>query len=82
MGSPRTLEGSVSGVKTKVRTFETNGPTSSSYIFVMTDLPLANWTGSYLAHLARDLDAFKFFVLRKEDELVERTNGQSCDCWT
>ncbi|CAK9158962.1 unnamed protein product [Ilex paraguariensis] len=73
MVSSRTLEGYVSGVKTKVITFETNGPASSSYIFVMTDLPLANWTGSYLAHLARDSDAFKLFVLREEDALVERT---------
>ena len=39
----------------------------------MPDLPVANWTGSYLAPLARDSEAFKLFVLREEDELVERT---------
>ncbi|CAK9178172.1 unnamed protein product [Ilex paraguariensis] len=33
----------------------------------------ANWAGSYLAHLARDSDALKLFVLREEDALVERT---------
>lgn len=45
----------------------------SIHIFVMTDLPERNWTGSYLGALAKDLDAFKLFVLREEDDLVAKT---------
>ncbi|KAL6985960.1 hypothetical protein U1Q18_019332 [Sarracenia purpurea var. burkii] len=43
------------------------------HIFVMTDLPEGNWTGSYLEDLARDSDAFKLHILRENDELVKRT---------
>ncbi|CAK9141481.1 unnamed protein product [Ilex paraguariensis] len=43
------------------------------HIFVMTDLPIGNWTRSYLGNLVRDSNAFKLFVLREEDELVKRT---------
>ncbi|KAL3818000.1 hypothetical protein ACJIZ3_003905 [Penstemon smallii] len=43
------------------------------HIFVMTDLPLVNWTGSYLGDLAKDSDSFRLFVLREEDEVVAQT---------
>ncbi|KAI3468984.1 hypothetical protein Pfo_025647 [Paulownia fortunei] len=43
------------------------------HVFIMTDLPQVNWTGSYLGDLAKDSDAFKLFVLREEDELVAQT---------
>ncbi|KAK6157946.1 hypothetical protein DH2020_005260 [Rehmannia glutinosa] len=43
------------------------------HVFVMTDLPQLNWTGSYLGDLAKDSDVFKLFVLREEDELVAET---------
>ncbi|XP_073035913.1 O-fucosyltransferase 30 [Primulina eburnea] len=43
------------------------------HLFVMTDLPVHNWTGSYLGELAKDFDDFKLFFLREEDELVAQT---------
>lgn len=43
------------------------------HIFVMTDLPEGNWTGSYLGQLARDSHHFKLHFLREEDELVIET---------
>lgn len=44
-----------------------NGPIR---VFVMTDLPESNWTGSYLGDLASDLNHFKLFFLKEHDELV------------
>ncbi|KAL1535102.1 O-fucosyltransferase 30-like isoform X1 [Salvia divinorum] len=43
------------------------------HVFIMTDLPQLNWTGSYLGGLEKDSDAFKLFVLREDDELVAET---------
>ncbi|XVF52577.1 hypothetical protein PTKIN_Ptkin05aG0029500 [Pterospermum kingtungense] len=43
------------------------------HIFVMTDLPRGNWTGSYLGDLARDSENFKLYFLREEDHLVMKT---------
>lgn len=43
------------------------------HIFVMTDLPLSNWSGTYLGDLANDLDSVKLFVLSDEDELIKKT---------
>lgn len=43
------------------------------HIFVMTDLPEGNWTGSYLGELAGDSRNFKLHFLREEDELVTET---------
>ncbi|KAL8064579.1 hypothetical protein ABFS82_01G099400 [Erythranthe guttata] len=43
------------------------------HIFVMTDLPQVNWTGTYLGDLAKDSDAFKVFVLSEGDEFVAQT---------
>lgn len=43
------------------------------HIFMMTDLPEGNWTGSYLGDLARDSHHFKLHFLRGEDELVIKT---------
>lgn len=42
-------------------------------IFVMTDLPVVNWTGNYLGDLAKDTDSFKLYFLREEDELLAQT---------
>ncbi|KAK6251091.1 hypothetical protein QUC31_008677 [Theobroma cacao] len=42
------------------------------HIFVMTDLPQGNWTGSYLGDLARDSANFKLYFLR-EDLFVMKT---------
>ncbi|KAK9120817.1 hypothetical protein Syun_018434 [Stephania yunnanensis] len=43
------------------------------HIFVMTDLPKANWTGTYLGKLARDSDAYRLYNLQEEDEKVVQT---------
>lgn len=42
-------------------------------IFLMTDLPEANWTANYLGDLARDSDNFKLYFLREQDDLVIQT---------
>ncbi|XP_076945991.1 O-fucosyltransferase 30-like [Bidens hawaiensis] len=41
------------------------------HVFVMTDLPLSNWSGTYLGDLANDLDSFKLFVLSENDDLIK-----------
>ncbi|XP_042008641.1 O-fucosyltransferase 30-like [Salvia splendens] len=43
------------------------------HVFIMTDLPRFNWTGSYLGDLEKDSDAFKLFALRDDDKLVAKT---------
>lgn len=43
------------------------------HIFVMTDLPLSNWSGTYLEDLANDPDSVKLYVLSEEDELIRKT---------
>ncbi|GMH22779.1 hypothetical protein Nepgr_024622 [Nepenthes gracilis] len=43
------------------------------HIFVMTDLPKSNWTGTYLGDLASDTNSFKLHVIRKEDDFVRHT---------
>ncbi|XP_068666986.1 O-fucosyltransferase 30-like [Aristolochia californica] len=42
------------------------------HIFVMTDLPKANWTGTYLSELANS-DLYKLYILQEHDELVVET---------
>lgn len=44
------------------------------HVFVMTDLPESNWTGSYLGHLATDSKHFKLFFLKEHDALVLRAS--------
>ncbi|XP_028077793.1 O-fucosyltransferase 30-like [Camellia sinensis] len=60
------------GLQQKIESLRHDGPLPI-HIFVMTDLPQGNWTGSYLEDLSRDSDAFKLHVLREKDELVTRT---------
>lgn len=43
------------------------------HIFIMTDLPSANWNETYLGELARDSNAFKLHYLQGGDELVMQT---------
>ncbi|KAL0542092.1 hypothetical protein IC582_022181 [Cucumis melo] len=43
-------------------------------VFVMTDLPESNWTGSYLGDLDSDSNHFKLFFLKEHDELVLRAS--------
>ena len=45
-------------------------------IFFMTDLPEANWTGTYLEDLSRNSSYFKIFTLSEDDKIVENASGQ------
>nr|XP_043612904.1 O-fucosyltransferase 30 [Erigeron canadensis] len=49
------------------------------HIFVMTDLPMSNWTGTYLGELANDSDSIKLFLLSENDELVIQTAKKVVD---
>lgn len=60
------------GVKQVLGSLIQKGPLPI-HLFVMTDLPFRNWTGSYLGELAKDSDDFKLIFLREEDELVAQT---------
>ncbi|KAL8141711.1 hypothetical protein V2J09_014743 [Rumex salicifolius] len=43
------------------------------HIFIMTDLPVGNWIGTYLGDLQRDTSTYKLHFLKDEDELVRET---------
>lgn len=60
------------GLKQKLELLRQKG-SLPIHIFVMTDLPMSNWTGTFLGDLAADFNSFKLFVLREEDELIRRT---------
>ncbi|KAL6522714.1 O-fucosyltransferase 30 [Orobanche hederae] len=59
-------------MKQKLDSLKWKGPLPI-HVFIMTDLPRVNWTGSYLGDLAKDRDVFRLFVLREGDELVAQT---------
>lgn len=65
------------GLKQKVESLG-QGP-RPIHIFVMTDLPEANWTGSYLGDLARESHRFKLFFLKESDQLVVQTAKRLVD---
>lgn len=60
------------GLKEKLESLKQKGPLPV-HVFVMTDLPLGNWTASYLGDLASDSRNFKLFTLNEENELVRKT---------
>lgn len=60
-------------IQTDIGEKKNRGPVS---IFVMTDLPAANWTGTYLADLSSNSSSFKLFTLPEDDELVARASMQ------
>lgn len=60
------------GLKQKLDSLREAG-SQPIHIFLMTDLPRGNWTGSYLGGLARDSENFKLYFLREEDLLVIKT---------
>ncbi|KAK1435920.1 hypothetical protein QVD17_01693 [Tagetes erecta] len=49
------------------------------HIFVMTDLPMSNWSGTYLGDLANDSDSFKLFVLSENDDFIKKTAQKVID---
>lgn len=60
------------GLKKKIEYLRHEGGSLPIHIFVMTDLPEGNWTGSYLEELANS-DSLKVHVLRENDERVVKT---------
>lgn len=40
------------------------------HIFIMTDLPMANWTGTYLASLRKDTQSYRLYTLQEKDDLI------------
>ncbi|PHT58181.1 hypothetical protein CQW23_00544 [Capsicum baccatum] len=57
-------------LKQKIESLKQTGQ-KQIHIFVMTDLPMANWTGNYLGSLAES--DVKLFVIREDDDLVQET---------
>lgn len=65
-------KGTFLGLKQKIEYLRHEGGPLQIHIFVMTDLPGGNWTGSYLEELANS-DSLKLHVLRENDEIVITT---------
>lgn len=65
-------------LKQKLESLKLNGPLPI-HIFMMTDLPMSNWTGTYLGNLVKDSDAFKISVLRGDDNLIVETANKLMD---
>lgn len=59
-------------LKQKIDSLTQTGP-QPVHIFVMTDLPSGNWSGTYLGDLEKDKDSFKLHFLREDDNLVRET---------
>ncbi|XP_047325847.1 O-fucosyltransferase 30 [Impatiens glandulifera] len=67
------------GLKQKIEVLSHDNTPRPIHIFIMTDLPQANWTGTYLEELARNSDSFKLHVLKEEDELITKTAKKLAD---
>lgn len=59
------------GLKQKIESLRKEG-SLPVHIFVMTDLPEDNWTGTYLGDLTSDKHNYKVYFLKEDDELVKR----------
>ncbi|XP_077235375.1 O-fucosyltransferase 30-like [Tasmannia lanceolata] len=56
------------------------GKTSNPiHIFVMTDLPRANWTGTYLGDLESNVNSYKLYNLQESDDIVILTAQKLMD---
>uniref|UniRef100_A0A1D1ZJZ8 Elongation factor G, mitochondrial n=1 Tax=Anthurium amnicola TaxID=1678845 RepID=A0A1D1ZJZ8_9ARAE len=66
-GTFSTLRQKIELLQAELKGKKTQGPI---HIFIMTDLPSANWTGSYLAELMSNSDSFKIYSLHERDEPV------------
>lgn len=67
---------SFSALKQKIKLLQEadNGKSNNPiHIFIMTDLPLANWSGTFLGDLAGDSNAYKLHYLEERDKLVAET---------
>ncbi|CAA7396120.1 unnamed protein product [Spirodela intermedia] len=68
-----TLREKIELIQADKREKKNQGPIS---IFVMTDLPADNWTGTYLADLLSNSSSFKFFTLPEDNKLVAHASMQ------
>ncbi|KAJ0236781.1 O-fucosyltransferase 30 [Hirschfeldia incana] len=68
-------EGTFVGLKQKLESSSLKSP-GPVHVFVMTDLPESNWTGTYLGDLLRNSTKFKLHFLREGDEVVVRTEKE------
>ncbi|CAA7032387.1 unnamed protein product [Microthlaspi erraticum] len=68
-------EGTFMGLNQKLESLRVKnlGPV---HVFVMTDLPESNWTGTYLGDLSKNSTNVKLHLLREEDEVVLRTQQE------
>ncbi|KAB2632431.1 hypothetical protein D8674_028678 [Pyrus ussuriensis x Pyrus communis] len=48
-------------------------------IFMMTNVPESNWTGTYLGELVKDSHQFKLFFLKEKDKLIIQTGKRIVD---
>ncbi|KAF8084840.1 hypothetical protein N665_0697s0022 [Sinapis alba] len=68
-------ESTFTGLNQKLESLSLKNP-GPVHVFVMTDLPESNWTGTYLGDLSRNSTKFKLHFLREEDEVVVRTQKE------
>lgn len=59
------------GLRQKIESLRKEGPLPV-HIFIMTDLPGDNWTGTYLSDLISDKHNYKVHFLKENDKLVRR----------
>ncbi|CAH2078781.1 unnamed protein product, partial [Thlaspi arvense] len=65
-------ESTFMGLNQKLESLSVKNP-GPVHVFVMTDLPESNWTGTYLGDLSKNSTNFKLHFLREQDEVVVRT---------
>nr|ABD65093.1 hypothetical protein 31.t00055 [Brassica oleracea] len=68
-------ESTFTGLNQKLESLSLKNP-GLVHVFVMTDLPESNWTGTYLGDLAMNSTKFKLHFLREEDEVIVRTEKE------
>ncbi|CAN8274810.1 unnamed protein product [Cochlearia groenlandica] len=69
-------ESTFMGLNQKLESLLLKNPKHPIHVFVMTDLPESNWTGTYLGDLSKNSTKFKLHFLKEQDELVERTQQE------
>ncbi|GAB2246117.1 hypothetical protein Droror1_Dr00001610 [Drosera rotundifolia] len=60
-------------LREKVESLKEGVRTRPIHIFIMTDLPPSNWSGTYLWELARDVNSFKLHLMSEDINFVMTT---------
>lgn len=68
-------ESTFTGLYQKLESLSLKNP-GLIHVFVMTDLPESNWTGTYLGDLSKNSTNFKLHFLGEQDELLVRTEHE------